>query len=99
MTLALEKTSPDDDLESVLRERLANLTPLRLELVDESAKHAGHEGAKSGGKHYRLLIISTEFSGKSILLRHRLIYDTLGELMRSKIHALSIQALAPGEAA
>ena len=99
MTLALEKTSPDDDLESVLRERLANLTPLRLELVDESAKHAGHEGAKSGGRHYRLLIISTEFFGKSTLLRHRLIYDTLGELMRSKIHALSIQALAPGEAA
>lgn len=99
MTLALEKTSPDDDLESVLRERLANLTPLRLELVDESAKHAGHEGAKSGGKHYRLLIVSAEFSGKSTLLRHRLIYDTLGELMRSKIHALSIQALAPGEAA
>ena len=99
MTLALEKTSPDDDLESVLRERLANLTPLRLELVDESAKHAGHEGAKSGGRHYRLLIISTEFSGKSTLLRHRLIYDTLGELMRSKIHALSIQALAPGEGA
>ena len=99
MTLALEKTSPDDDLESVLRERLANLTPLRLELVDESAKHAGHEGAKSGGRHYRLLIISTEFSGKSILLRHRLIYDTLGELMRSKINALSIQALAPGEGA
>ena len=97
MTLALEKTSPDDDLESVLRERLANLTPLRLELVDESAKHAGHEGAKSGGKHYRLLIISTEFSGKSTLLRHRLIYDTLGELMRSKIHALSIQSLAPDE--
>ena len=99
MTLALEKTSPDDDLESVLRERLANLTPLRLELVDESAKHAGHEGAKSGGRHYRLLIISTEFSGKSTLLRHRLIYDTLGELMRSKIHALSIQALAPEESA
>ena len=98
MTLALEKTSPDDDLESVLRERSANLTPLRLELVDESAKHAGHEGAKSGGRHYRLLIVSAEFSGKSTLLRHRLIYDTLGELMRSKIHALSIQALAPGEA-
>ena len=99
MTLALEKTSPDDDLESVLRERLANLTPHRLEVVDESAKHAGHEGAKSGGKHYRLLIVSADFSGKSTLLRHRLIYDTLGELMRSKIHALSIQALAPGEAA
>ena len=99
MTQSLEGTSPDNDVEFVLRERLANLTPLRLELVDESAKHAGHEGAKSGGRHYRLLIISAEFSGKSTLLRHRLIYDTLGELMRSKIHALSIQALAPGEAA
>ncbi len=99
MTSALEGTCRDDEVKSVLLERLANLTPLRLELVDESAKHAGHEGAKSGGRHYRLLIVSAEFSGKSTLLRHRLIYDTLGELMRSKIHALSIQALAPGEGA
>ena len=99
MTSALEETCRDDEVKSVLLERLANLTPLRLKLVDESAKHAGHEGAKSGGRHYRLLIVSAEFSGKSTLLRHRLIYDTLGELMRSKIHALSIQALAPGEGA
>ena len=89
--------TPSGDFEFILRERLAKLKPIRLELIDDSAKHAGHEGAKSGGGHYSLLIVSAEFSGKSILLRHRLIYDSLGELMRSKIHALSIQAFAPEE--
>ena len=86
------------DFESVLRERLVGLKPLRLELIDDSAKHAGHAGARSGGGHYRLLIVSAEFSGKSTLIRHRMIYDALGELMRSKIHALSIQSLTPEEA-
>ena len=86
-----------DHFEFTLHERLAGLKPLRLELIDDSAKHASHEGATSGGGHYRLLIISAEFSGKSTLLRHRLVYDSLGELMRSKIHALSIQAFAPDE--
>lgn len=85
------------DFESVLRERLSGLSPLCLELIDDSAKHAGHEGARGGGGHYRLLIISAKFSGKSTLIRHRMIYDALGELMRSKIHALSIQSLAPEE--
>ncbi len=88
---------PVDEVELILRERLAALSPIRLELIDESAKHAGHQGAKGGGRHYRLLIISAAFSGKPTLQRHRLIYDTLGELMRSKIHALSIQAFAPEE--
>jgi len=86
------------DFESILRERLAGLNPLRLQLIDDSAKHAGHAGARSGGGHYRLLIVSAEFSGKSTLFRHRMIYDALGELMRSKIHALSIQSLTPEEA-
>ena len=85
-------------IESILRERLAEFKPVHLELIDDSAKHAGHAGALSGGGHYRLLIVSSEFSGKSTLTRHRLIYTALGELMRSKIHALSIQALAPDEA-
>jgi len=84
--------------ESLLRDRLARLNPLRLELTDDSALHAGHAGARSGGGHYRLLIVSAEFSGKSTLARHRLIYDALGELMRSKIHALSIQSMTPEEA-
>ena len=85
------------EIESILRERLAGFQPLRLELIDDSAKHAGHAGAMSGGGHYRLLIVSAEFSGKSTLTRHRLIYTVLDELMRSKIHALSIQSLAPDE--
>ena len=87
------------EFETTLRQRLASLDPLRLELIDDSAKHAGHAGARSGGGHYRLLIVSESFCGKSTLARHRLVYDALGELMRSRIHALSIQSLAPDEAA
>ena len=85
------------DLETTLRERLACLAPLRIELIDDSAKHAGHAGA-SGGGHYRLLIVAECFRGKSTLARHRLVYDALGELMRSRIHALSIRSLTPDEA-
>ena len=86
------------EFETTLRERLEVLQPRRVELIDDSAKHAGHAGARSGGGHYRLLIVSESFCGKSTLARHRLVYDALGELMRSKIHALSIQSLAPDEA-
>ena len=85
------------DVETLMHERLAALAPSRLEIVDESARHAGHPGAHQGG-HYRLLIVSAQFSGKTTLQRHRLVHDTLGELMRSKIHALSIRSLAPDEA-
>lgn len=84
-------------IESLLRERLANLNPLQLEILDDSALHAGHAGAASGGGHYRLFIVSAEFTGKSTIARHRLIYNALDELMRSKIHALSIESLAPDE--
>ena len=83
------------ELEPLLHQRLAVLKPLLLELIDDSALHAGHAGARDGGRHYRLRIASAEFSGKSTVARHRLIYATLGELMRSRIHALSIVALAP----
>ena len=85
------------DLEVALRERLASLAPLRIELIDDSAKHAGHAGA-SGGGHYRLLIVAECFRGKATLARHRLVYDALDELMRSRIHALSIRSLTPDEA-
>lgn len=85
-------------LAAVLRERLAGLKPLRLELIDDSARHAGHVGAASGGGHYKLFIVAQEFSGKSTLARHRLVYEALGELMHREVHALSIRALAPEEA-
>jgi BolA family transcriptional regulator, general stress-responsive regulator len=86
-----------DDFESLLRQRLSGLEPIRLELIDDSALHAGHEGAKSGGGHYRLLIVSSVFSGKSTVARHRMIYSALDDVMRDKIHALSIRSQTPNE--
>ena len=77
-----------------MREKLAALAPLRLEIADDSAKHAGHAGAGGGG-HYRLTIVSPSFSGCGTMQRHRLIYEALGPMMRGEIHALSIKALAP----
>lgn len=92
-----KSAEPDPDFASTLRQRLSTLSPLRLEVLDDSARHAGHEGAKGGGGHYCLVIVSAQFSGQSALARHRLIYDALGNLMQCKIHALSIEALTPEE--
>ena len=81
-----------------IRTRLAALQPDVLELVDESAAHAGHSGASPGGNtHWSLTIVSPAFAGKSIVARHRMVYAALGELMQHPIHALSINAKAPGE--
>ena len=96
MTQATDACPPE--FEALLRERLTCLVPLHIELIDDSAQHAGHAGARSGGGHYRLLIVAECFRGKSTLARHRLVYDALGELMRSRIHALSIRSLTPDEA-
>jgi BolA family transcriptional regulator, general stress-responsive regulator len=80
-----------------MREKLSVLAPQSVDIVDDSARHAGHEGARMGGGHYVLTIVSKEFAGKPTLARHRLIYDTLAELMRREIHALTIRALSPDE--
>ena len=80
-----------------IEEKLAALKPDSLEIVDDSRAHAGHEGAKSGGGHYRLVIVSPEFAGKTTQLRHRMVYEALGPMMRHEIHALAIKAYAPGE--
>ena len=77
---------------------LAVLEATQLELVDESHRHAGHEGARDGRGHYALDITSAAFSGLLPLARHRRVYQALGELMQTDIHALSIRARAPGEA-
>ena len=81
----------------LIRERLSVLAPEMVEIEDESAQHAGHEGAKSGGGHYRLTLVSSQFAGRPLQARHRLVYEALGPLMRQQIHALSIQAYAPDE--
>jgi BolA family transcriptional regulator, general stress-responsive regulator len=81
-----------------IRERLAALEPLDIELVDESSKHAGHAGWRpGGGTHWRLRIVSPRFAGKTTLARHRMVYQALGELMQNPIHALAITARAPEE--
>jgi len=82
-----------------IRSRLAAaLAPTTLEIVDESHKHAGHEGARDGRGHFAVTIVSAAFAGELPLARHRRVYAALGELMQTDIHALSIQARTPQEA-
>jgi len=81
----------------LIRQRLALLEPVQIELLDESAKHEGHAGARQGGGHYKLTITSVRFSGLTRIARHRLVFDALGDLMNSRIHALSIDARTPDE--
>ena len=80
-----------------MTERLAVLAPSHLDIGDDSALHAGHEGARSGGGHYRLTIVSEQFAGKLTVMRHRMVYEALKDLMQKEIHALSIKAATPDE--
>lgn len=80
-----------------MRQRLAALQPLKIELEDDSHLHAGHAGAQSGGGHYRLHIVSGQFAGKNTLARHRMVYCALGEMMQHDIHAINIKANTPEE--
>jgi len=81
-----------------IRERLGALDPVALDLVDESAQHAGHAGSRPGGEtHWRLAIVSPHFAGQSTVARHRMVYQALGELMHDPIHALAISARSPEE--
>lgn len=77
----------------------AALSPTVLSLVDESASHRGHAGHDGRGEsHFRLTIESAAFTDQSRVARQRLVYAALGDLMRDRVHALSIKADAPGEA-
>jgi BolA protein len=80
---------------AIIRNRLeAAFAPQSLEIIDESHKHAGHVSAKGGG-HFIVKIVSNAFEGKSLVQRHRMVYDTLDDLLHSEVHALSIQADTP----
>jgi BolA family transcriptional regulator, general stress-responsive regulator len=80
-----------------LRETLEReLTPLTLEIVDDSAKHAGHAGAREGG-HFRVALVAEAFRGRSQLERHRIVYCAVAGLMGRDIHALNIVARTPEE--
>lgn len=81
----------------LIRERLSVLAPESISIEDDSAQHAGHEGARGGGGHYQIVVVSERFAGQPLQARHRMIYDALGPLMHREIHALAIRAYAPTE--
>ncbi|PPU29698.1 BolA family protein [Xanthomonas arboricola] len=76
----------------------AALAPTELEVMDDSHRHAGHAGARDGRGHFNVRVVSAAFAGKPPLARHRAVYAAVGEMMQTDIHALSIEAIAPGEA-
>jgi BolA protein len=83
---------------SMIRERLtAVFAPQRLNIIDESHKHAGHAQAGGAG-HFVVEIVADAFADKNLIQRHRLVYDALGDAMNTEIHALSIKASTPAEA-
>ncbi|MES2499021.1 MAG: BolA family protein [Pseudomonadota bacterium] len=84
------------NLTDTIQARLAQLNPISLELRDDSALHAGHAG-NTGGGHFHLKIVSSQFSQKSQIMRHRLIYQALTDLMPQQIHAISILAISPDD--
>lgn len=93
--MSLTREQRPDAIRAALQ---AALQPVSLEVVDESHKHAGHAGARDGRGHFAVSIVSEAFAGLSPLARHRRVYQALGTMMETDIHALSIQARSPGEA-
>lgn len=81
-----------------MRAALQALQPQHLDIIDESHKHAGHEGARDGRGHFALDIVSESFAGLAPLARHRRVYQAMGDMMQTDIHALSIRARTPAEA-
>ena len=80
-----------------LEAALQSLAPTRVEVTDDSHKHAGHEGARDGRGHFSVVVVSEAFRGKLPLARHRLVYAAVGSMLETDIHALAIKALAPDE--
>ena len=82
----------------LIRQKLTTeLNPKLLEIIDNSAAHAGHAGARKGGGHYNVTLVADAFEGKSLVQRHQLIYAALGDMMTDQIHALGINALTSSE--
>jgi BolA family transcriptional regulator, general stress-responsive regulator len=84
------------DLSQTIQDRLASLNPISLSIQDDSAGHVGHKG-NTGGGHFTLKVVSSHFSQQSLVLRHRLVYQLLADLIPQQIHALSILAIAPDD--
>ncbi len=81
-----------------IRSRIQSaLAPESLEVVDEGHLHAGHAGARDGRGHYQVVVVSPDFQGKTRLQRHRMVFEAVGDLMVSDIHALGVKAYTPDE--
>jgi BolA family transcriptional regulator, general stress-responsive regulator len=77
---------------------VSRFAPSRLEIIDESARHAGHAGARPEGEtHFRVVLTAAAFAGLSRLARQRLVYETLAQELETRVHALSLEVRAPGE--
>jgi BolA family transcriptional regulator, general stress-responsive regulator len=88
------------NVESAMREKLMiALRPTRLDVVNESEMHAGHRSSPGTGEsHFRVLIVAEAFAGKSRVERHRMVNAALADEVGKKVHALALNAYAPGEA-
>lgn len=83
---------------SIRRKLDGALRPQRLDIVDESARHAGHAGARPGGEtHFRVEIVSPRFAGLSRIARQRLVHEVLAQELKGRIHALALKTLTPEE--
>ena len=91
---SVDSRSTPGQIEAILRRRFS---PSQFELRDDSAKHAGHAGATSGGGHYHLVLVSAEFEGHTRVEQHRMVYDALTDLIPDKIHALGLTTRTPSE--
>ena len=90
---------PDNPRVAKIRTQLtASLQPTMLDITDDSHLHAGHAGARDGKGHYSVRIVAACFSGLRPMARHQLVYRAVADMMHTDIHALSIVAMAPGEA-
>ena len=89
--------SPEQRLAEIERRLREALTPESVHIEDESHQHIGHEGARDGRGHFRVVVVSAAFNGLPMLARHRAIYEAMGGLMKTDIHALAIEAFASDE--
>ena len=82
---------------TMIKDRLnQSLNPVSIDVVDDSHKHVGHASARGGG-HFTVTVVADGFAGKSLIQRHRMVYDAVGDGMEKEIHALSINARTPDE--
>jgi BolA protein len=89
--------NPKERLQEIKRRLNEAFAPETLGVEDEGHLHEGHEGARDGRGHFRVLIIADAFREESLLNRHRMVYKALGDMMRTDIHALAIDAWSPNE--